>query len=143
MADAAWNPREEDGMSWVVKRGLGELNDRMGVEITELSVDRAVATMPVVGNRQPAGLLHGGAYVVLGETLGSFSANFWAGPNRYAVGVDINATHTSSATEGMVTAVCTPIHLGGSMTVHEIIISDESGRRCSTVRITNMLRDRR
>lgn len=143
MADAAWNPREEDGMSWVVKRGLGELNDRMGVEITELTVDRAVATMPVVGNRQPAGLLHGGAYVVMGETLGSFSANFWAGPNRYAVGVDINATHTSSATEGMVTAVCTPIHLGGSMTVHEIVISDEAGRRCSTVRITNMLRERR
>lgn len=130
-------------MDWVRTRGLGELNERMGIEILELSVDRAVATMPVVGNRQPAQLLHGGAYVVIGETLGSFSANFWAGPERYAVGVDINATHTRSATEGIVTAVCTPIHLGGSMTVHEIIISDESGNRCSTVRITNLLRDRR
>lgn len=130
-------------MDWVRTRGLGELNERMGIEILELSVDRAVATMPVVGNRQPAQLLHGGAYVVIGETLGSFSANFWAGPERYAVGVDINATHTRSATEGIVTAVCTPIHLGGSMTVHEIIISDESGNRCSTVRITNLLRNRR
>lgn len=143
MSEQHWDARSERGMDWVRTRGLGELNERMGIEILELSVDRAVATMPVVGNRQPAKLLHGGAYVVIGETLGSFSANFWAGPERYAVGVDINATHTRSATEGIVTAVCTPIHLGGSMTVHEIIISDESGNRCSTVRITNLLRDRR
>lgn len=143
MSEQHWDARSERGMDWVRTRGLGELNERMGIEILELSVDRAVATMPVVGNRQPAQLLHGGAYVVIGETLGSFSANFWAGPERYAVGVDINATHTRSATEGIVTAVCTPIHLGGSMTVHEIIISDESGNRCSTVRITNLLRDRR
>ena len=143
MSEQHWDARSERGMDWVRTRGLGELNQRMGIEILELSVDRAVATMPVVGNRQPAQLLHGGAYVVIGETLGSFSANFWAGPERYAVGVDINATHTRSATEGIVTAVCTPIHLGGSMTVHEIIISDESGNRCSTVRITNLLRNRR
>lgn len=143
MSEQHWDARSERGMDWVRTRGLGELNERMGIEILELSVDRAVATMPVVGNRQPAQLLHGGAYVVIGETLGSFSANFWAGPERYAVGVDINATHTRSATEGNVTAVCTPIHLGGSMTVHEIIISDESGNRCSTVRITNLLRNRR
>lgn len=143
MSEQHWDARSERGMDWVRTRGLGELNERMGIEILELSVDRAVATMPVVGNRQPAQLLHGGAYVVIGETLGSFSANFWAGPERYAVGVDINATHTRSATEGIVTAVCTPIHLGGSMTVHEIIISEESGNRCSTVRITNLLRNRR
>lgn len=142
MTSSTWNPRIEDGLSWGTQRGLGELNERMGIDLVELSVDRAVATMPVVGNRQPAMLLHGGAYVVLGETLGSFSANFWAGPNRFAVGVDINATHTRSATEGIVTGVCTPIHLGQTMTVHEIIVSDESGRRCSTVRITNLLRDR-
>ncbi|MFM6974389.1 MAG: PaaI family thioesterase [Agromyces sp.] len=142
MSDSPWNPRAEDGMEWATRRGLGELNERMGIELVEFTVDRAVATMPVVGNRQPALLLHGGAYAVMGETLGSFSANFWAGPNRFAVGVDINATHTRSATDGMVTGVCTPIHLGGSMTVHEIVISDEAGRRCSTVRITNLLRDR-
>ena len=142
MSQSSWNPREEDGMFWATKRGVGELNERMGIDIVELTVDRAVATLPVVGNRQPALLLHGGAYVVMGETLGSFSANFWAGPGRYAVGVDINATHTRSATEGRVTAVCTPIHLGRTMTVHEIVISDDAGRRCSTVRITNLLRDR-
>jgi uncharacterized protein (TIGR00369 family) len=53
------------------------------------------------------------------------------------VGVDINATHTGSATSGTVTGVCTPIKLGRSVAVHEIVISDEQGRRCSTVRITN------
>lgn len=142
MTSSTWNPRDEDGLYWATRRGLGELNERMGVEMVEFGVDRAVATMPVVGNRQPAMLLHGGAYVVLGETLGSFSANFWAGPGRFAVGVDINATHTRSATEGVVTGVCTPIHLGQTMTVHEIVVSDEQGRRCSTVRITNLLRDR-
>lgn len=142
MSAAVWNPRTEDGLAWVAKRGLGELNDRMGLTIVEFSVDRAVAQLPVVGNRQPAGLLHGGAYVVIGETLGSFAANFWAGPERMAVGVDINATHTKSALDGVVTGVCTPIHLGGTMTVHEIVVSNEAGQRCSTVRITNLLRNR-
>lgn len=142
MTESIWNPREEDGLAWVERRGLGELNNRVELRITEFTVDRAVAQMPVLGNRQPAGLLHGGAYVVMGETLGSFAANFWAGPGRVAVGVDINATHTKSALEGHVTGVCTPIHLGRTMTVHEIVISNEAGQRCSTVRITNLLRDR-
>ncbi len=69
-------------------------------------------------------------------------ANLHAGPGRLAVGVDINATHTRSATSGWVTGVCTPLHLGRSLTVHEIVVSDDQGRRCSTVRITNLVRDR-
>ncbi len=97
--------------------------------------------MPVEGNTQPVGLLHGGAYVVLGESLGSMAANLHAGPGRLAVGVDINATHTRSATSGLVTGVCTPIHLGRSITVHEIVVTDDQGRRCSTIRITNMIKD--
>ena len=68
-------------------------------------------------------------------------ANFHARPGRLAVGVDINATHSRSATSGVVTGVCTPIHLGRSLTVHEIVVTDDEGRRCSTVRITNMIRD--
>ncbi|MWB97054.1 hotdog fold thioesterase [Agromyces seonyuensis] len=113
----------------------------MGIEFLEYSVERSVARMPVEGNRQPANLLHGGAYVVLGESLGSMSANLYAGAGRLAVGIDINATHTRSATSGWVTAVCTPIHLGRSLTVHEIAVEDEQGRRCSTVRITNLIKD--
>ena len=123
------------------QRSGGALGEKMGLEFVELTVERCVATMPVEGNTQPLGLLHGGAHVVLGETLGSVAASLHAGPGRYAVGVDINATHTRAVTSGTVTGVCTPIHLGRSMTVHEIAISDEQGRRCSTVRITNMIRD--
>ena len=86
--------------------------------------------------------MHGGAYVVLGESLRSMSASLHAGPGRYVVGVDINATHTASANSGLVTGVCTPLHLGRSITVHEIVITNEAGRRCSTIRITNMILDR-
>lgn len=137
----AYDPRTIDGLDWVRSRGMGALAEKMGVTFTEFAVERAVATMPVEGNTQPVGLLHGGAYVVIGESLGSMAANFYAGPGRLAVGVDVNATHTASARSGIVTATCTPIHLGRSLTVHEIVIENDAGRRCSTVRITNMLKD--
>jgi 1,4-dihydroxy-2-naphthoyl-CoA hydrolase len=130
-----------DAMDWATRRGMGALAEKMGVEFVEFTVERCVATMPVEGNTQPVGLLHGGAYVVLGESLGSMAANLHAGPGRLAVGVDINATHTRSATSGLVTGTCTPIHLGRSMTVHEIVVTDDQGRRCSTIRITNLIKD--
>ncbi|MEV8268196.1 hotdog fold thioesterase [Microbacterium sp. NPDC076911] len=134
-------PTDIDGLAWAAERGLGALAEKMGMRFTEFTIDRCVATMPVEGNTQPVGLLHGGAYVVLGESLGSMAANLHAGPGRLAVGVDINATHTRSATSGTVTGVCTPVHLGRSMTVHEIAVSDDQGRRCSTIRITNMIKE--
>ena len=103
-----------------------------------------MATMPVEGNRQPLGLMHGGAYVVLAETLGSFAANVWAHPlNKFAVGIEINASHTKSATSGVVTATCSAISLGKTITLHQIVVDDESGARLSTIRITNLLRERR
>jgi uncharacterized protein (TIGR00369 family) len=134
-------PVHLDGMDWVTQRGLGALAERMGIEFTEFTVERCVATMPVEGNTQPVGLVHGGAYVVLGESLGSMAANLHAGPGRLAVGVDINATHTRSARSGVVTGVCTPLHLGRTITVHEIVVTDDHGRRCSTIRITNHIKD--
>ena len=137
MSDAVMS----EGLEWATSRGMGALAEKMGIEFTEFSIERSVATMPVEGNTQPVGLLHGGAYVVLGESLGSMAANLHAGKDKLAVGVDINATHTRSATSGTVTGVCTPLHLGRSMTVHEIVVSDDQGRRCSTIRITNMIKD--
>jgi uncharacterized protein (TIGR00369 family) len=125
------------------ERGTGELATKMGMEITELSAERAVGSIPVEGNRQPVGLLHGGAYVVLAESLGSMAANVHAGPGRYAVGIELSASHSRSATSGRVTGTCTAIHLGGTLTTHEIVLTDDEGRRCSTVRITNMIRERR
>lgn len=130
-----------DRIDWVQARGMGALAEKMGIEFTEFRVERAVARMPVEGNTQPAMLLHGGAYVVLGESLGSMAANLFAGEGKLAVGIEINATHTRSATSGWVTGVCTPIHLGRTLTTHEIAITDDQGRRCSTIRITNLIKE--
>jgi 1,4-dihydroxy-2-naphthoyl-CoA hydrolase len=125
----------------LVESGGGALTTRMGIEFLELSAARSVARMPVEGNTQVIGLLHGGAHVVLGESLGSISSAIHAGPGRYAVGIEINATHSRSITTGWVTGVCTAIALGRTLATHEIIMTDEEGRRLSTVRMTNMLRD--
>ena len=113
-------------------QGMGALNEKMGVELLEVSSERVVATMPVEGNTQPYGLLHGGASVVLAETLGSVHAH----PDRVAVGVDINATHHRSATSGTVTGVATPAHLGRTSATWEVVITDERGKRVCTSRIT-------
>jgi uncharacterized protein (TIGR00369 family) len=125
-------------------RGLGELAERMGISLVELSAEQTVATMPVIGNRQPLGLVNGGAYLVLGETLGSLSANVWAHTmGKVAVGIEINASHSRSATEGSVKAICKSISLGRTLAVHEIVCYDDQDRRLSTVRITNLIRDKK
>ena len=116
--------------------GNGRLNDKMGVELVEISAERVVATMPVEGNTQPFGLLHGGASVVLAETLGSIGSAIHAYPDKMAVGVDINATHHRAATSGTVTGVATAIHLGRTSTSYEVVITDERGKRVCTSRIT-------
>lgn len=121
----------------------GELAVKMGIEFLELSAAHSVARMPVAGNRQVIGLLHGGAHVVIGETLGSVSSAIHAGPGRYAVGIEINATHSRSATDGWVTATCDAIVLGRTLCTHEIVVRDEAGERLSTVRMSNLLRDAR
>lgn len=132
----------EDAMAWVQRHGAGALAEKMGIEFLEFSIERAVARMPVEGNTQPAGLLHGGAYVVLGESLGSMAASLHAGEGRMNVGIEINATHSRAATSGFVTGVCTPIHLGRTLATHEIVVTDERGRRCSTIRMTNLIKER-
>lgn len=119
--------------------GVGPLVEKLGIIFTTIAAERVEATMPVDGNQQVAGILHGGASVALAETLGSFAAAVHAGPGGRPVGVDINATHHRAGISGVVTGVCTPIHVGRSTTSHEIIISDEAGRRVCTARITNML----
>ena len=113
----------------IQERGGGELGIKMGIEIIEASPQRLVATMPVEGNRQPIGLLHGGASVVLAETLGSVGSALHAGPTRMIVGVDINATHHKSATEGVVTAVATAISLGKTLCSYDVVITNDKGER--------------
>lgn len=114
---------------------------RMGIEIVETDPQRLVATMPVEGNTQPYGLLHGGASVVLAETLGSIGAALYAGPGKAVVGLDINATHHRAARSGLVTGVATPISVGRTLVCYEIVVSDEDGRRVCTSRITCLIRD--
>jgi 1,4-dihydroxy-2-naphthoyl-CoA hydrolase len=125
-----------------MRSNAGALNEKMGVELVEVTPERVVGTMPVEGNTQPYGLLHGGASVVLAETLGSVAAALNAGPGRFAVGVDINATHHRAATKGTVTGVATPLHTGRSMASFEIVITDDDGRRVCTSRITCALIER-
>ncbi|WP_246104600.1 PaaI family thioesterase [Rudaeicoccus suwonensis] len=113
----------------------------MGVEFLEATPERIVARMPVEGNTQPYGLLHGGASVVLAESVGSVGAALHAGPGRIAVGLDINATHHRGARSGYVTATGTPLSLGRTLASYDVAIVDDEGNRVCTARITCLLRD--
>ncbi|GLU45902.1 PaaI family thioesterase [Nocardiopsis ansamitocini] len=119
----------------------GSLGERMGLEFLEASVERVVGRMPVKGNTQPYGILHGGASCVLAETLGSVGSAIHAGKGRIAVGIEINATHHRSASEGHITGVATPVHLGRTLATWDIEITDDSGKRVCTSRLTCMVRD--
>jgi len=121
------------------ERGSGALDKKMGIEILEASPERLVGRMPVEGNTQPIGLLHGGANVVLAESLGSIGTQLHAGPNRRIVGVDINATHHKSALSGFVTGVATAVSLGKTLCVYEIVITNEQGQRTCSARITCLI----
>ena len=112
------------------------LNGRLGIEVLEASADKVVATMPVEGNTQPFGMLHGGASCVLAESLGSIGATLWALPERVAVGVDINATHHRPVSAGTVTGTATPVHRGRTVATYEVVVVDEQSRRVCTARIT-------
>ncbi len=120
----------------------GTLADRMGIEFLEAGPERVVGRMPVEGNTQPYGVLHGGASAVLAETLGSVAAAIHAGPDRIALGIEINATHHRAASSGHVTGVATRLHAGRTLATYDIEITDEQGRRVCTSRLTCMLRDR-
>ena len=130
---------QPDYLSIIRERGLSALDKKMGIEMIEASPQRLVATMPVEGNTQPFGLLHGGANVVLAESLGSIGAQLHAGDKRRVVGVDINATHHKSAKSGLVTGVATPVSLGKTLCCYEIVITNEADERTCTARITCLI----
>ncbi|UQU64821.1 hotdog fold thioesterase [Couchioplanes caeruleus] len=131
-----------DGMQALLANGGGSLGERMGIRIIEATPERVVATMPVEGNTQPYGLLHGGASCVLAETIGSVGAALHGATvdRPFAVGVDINATHHKGVRSGEVTGVATPVHRGRTAVTYEIVISDEDGDRVCTARLTCLLR---
>lgn len=124
------------------KIAFGALDEKLGIEVVEESAHRVVATMPVEGNTQSLGRLHGGATAALAEALGSWAALIHASSlGKECVGVDLNITHHKSARAGLVTGVASAIRLGRRAASHEIIITDEDGHRLCTARITNMLID--
>jgi len=125
-----------------IARSKDTLVDQMGIRILEASAQRVVGTMPVAGNTQPLGLLHGGASCVLAETLGSLGSALHAGPDRITVGVEISATHHRAAAAGQVTGIASLLHGGRTVTTYEIVISDEQERRVCTSRLTCLLMDR-
>jgi uncharacterized protein (TIGR00369 family) len=118
----------------------GTLGQKMGIEFIEVTTQRVVARMPVAGNTQPYGLLHGGASVVLAETLGTLGAMMHAGEGRVAVGFEINATHHRGAVAGYVTGTATALSVGNTVATYDVIITDDDGNRVCTSRITCLIR---
>ena len=137
MADAA----DRLDLKALNERYPDTLAHRMGIRITEASAKRVVGTMPVLGNTQPLGLLHGGASCVLAETLGSTGAALHAGLDRSVVGIEISASHHRAASAGQVTGVATQIHGGRTLASYEIVITDDAGRRVCTARLSCLVRD--
>lgn len=118
----------------------GTLIEKLGIEIVSVSPDTVVATMPVAGNTQPYGLLHGGASAALAETLGSLGAMAHAGEGAIAVGVDLNITHHRAIRDGIVTGTATAVHRGRTVATYSVTITDESGRAVATGRLTCVLK---
>jgi len=119
----------------------GALGKTMGIEWTYAAPERVAASMPVAGNTQPYGLLHGGASAVLAESLGSVAASMHAGHGRFAVGIELSLSHHRSAREGHVHGVATPLSLGRTLATYSIAIVDDNDKPVCTARLTCMLRD--
>ncbi len=128
-----------DFMQVLNERGRGTLDKKMGIEIIEATPERLVGTMPVEGNTQPFGLLHGGANVVLAESLGSVGTHLHAGPTRRIVGIEISASHHKSATSGIVTGVATAVTLGKTLCTYNVEITNDKGEKTCTARITCLI----
>jgi 1,4-dihydroxy-2-naphthoyl-CoA hydrolase len=122
-------------------QGRATLAGRMGIKIISATRGRVVGTMPVEGNTQPYGILHGGASCVLAESLGSLGAALQAGPGRFTVGIEINATHHRAARSGLVTGVATLLHGGRTMSTFDIVVTGEDGKRVCTARLSCLHRD--
>lgn len=115
----------------------GTAIEALGIEFVDIGDDRLVATMPVDPRTvQPYGLLHGGASVLLAETLGSSAGNMCVAEGEVCVGLEINANHVRAVREGRVTGTARPLHIGRSTQVWEIRIEDARGRLACVSRLT-------
>lgn len=119
------------------------LHQRMGIEILEATPERLVGRLPVDGNTQPFGLLHGGATCVLGEGLASVGAYLHGRPERVGVGIELNATHHRAVTSGWVTGTATALQLGRTVACYAIEVRDDADRLVCTLRVTCLLQPAR
>ena len=119
------------------------IHDRLGIRLVEAAPDRVVGTMPVEGNTQPFGLLHGGATILLCESLASVGSALQAGADHTVVGIEVSASHHRSAAAGTVTGTATPLHAGRTLSTWQVQVTDESQRVLSTVRVTCLVRPTR
>jgi uncharacterized protein (TIGR00369 family) len=126
---------------WLPAGTISPLDDKLGIEIVDYDPDHVVGTMPVEGNQQPYGLLHGGATCSLVETVGSWAAALSAGPDRQVVGIELNASYLRSATSGTVTAVCTPVRRGRTLATYLIEVADDQGRPTASARLTCLVKE--
>lgn len=120
--------------------GHGTLVEKLGIQLLEASPELIVARMPVTGNTQPAGLLHGGASAALAETLGSYAAALHAGPQRNIVGIELNITHHASARDGEVVGTARAIRLGRTLASFQIEVM-QGEKLLATSRLTCMILD--
>ena len=129
--------RREVNLDALNKMGADNMVAHVGIVFTRITETELEATMPVDNRtRQPFGLLHGGASVVLAETLGSVAGYLCTEGEQKIVGLEVNANHLRSAREGIVRGVCKAVHVGRRHQVWQIEISDEQGRLCCTSRLT-------
>lgn len=130
----------DDVLAIVQEFGMGDLAHRMGMTLTEARRDCVRGSMPVEGNTQPFGLLHGGASAVLAESLGSIAAGIHAGWGTLVVGVDLNCTHHRAVRDGHVHGTATPLHTGRTVATYDIRIVDDEDRPVCSARLTCLLR---
>jgi 1,4-dihydroxy-2-naphthoyl-CoA hydrolase len=133
--------RAEEAVALLGGDLAGTLILRLGIEVTEAGPERVVARMPVEGNTQPFGLLHGGATAALCETVASLGASIAAAPDGQAVGIELNVNHMRAVKHGTVVATGTALHSGRSTAVWDVRVRDEADRLVAAGRLTLSIRE--
>jgi 1,4-dihydroxy-2-naphthoyl-CoA hydrolase len=139
-APAELTPFEPEVLATLAGSSAGTMIERIGVEFLDVARERIVARIPVQGNTQPYGLLHGGATAALLETIGSLGTALLVGPARMVTGIELNVNHIRAVREGHATAVGTPLHVGRTTAVWDFRVHDDQGRLTAAGRLTLAIR---
>jgi 1,4-dihydroxy-2-naphthoyl-CoA hydrolase len=130
----------DDRVHAALEASAGTLIERVGIQYVSLSAEEVVARMPVAGNTQPYGVLHGGATASLVETIGSVGTAIALGPAFLVMGIHLSVNHVRAVREGTVTGTGVPVHVGRSTAVWDVRVEDEDGRLVAVGRLTLAVR---